>query len=371
MKAAKAWYQINNIEEIDSPAFVIYKERVQHNIALAIKMIGDVSRLRPHVKTHKSEEVTALMMKAGITKFKCATIAEAEMLGRCGAADVLLTYQTVGPKLNRFIALIKAFPATHFSCLVDNEGAAKAIADAARVNGIIVPVFIDVNIGMNRTGILLRDSLQLYETCKLLKEINMMGVHGYDGHINDTDVSLRTQRADEAFEKLNTVKDKLVAAGLNSSVVVIGGSPTFSIHVLRKGVECSAGTFVYWDASYSETFPDLLFLPAALVISRVVSVLNTTTICLDLGHKSIAAENPINRRVKFLNVPEVKFISQSEEHLVIELPAGHGMKPGDVLYGMPIHVCPTCALYDTALIIENGNMREQWQMIARQRKITI
>src|SRR4051812_14305219 len=96
------WYDINNITNIDSPTLVIYKERVIQNIATAISMVDDVKNLRPHVKTHKCKEVAQLMIDAGINKFKCATIAEAEMLAMANAKDVLLAYQPVGPKLKRF-----------------------------------------------------------------------------------------------------------------------------------------------------------------------------------------------------------------------------------------------------------------------------
>jgi D-threonine aldolase len=108
-----------------------------------------------------------------------------------------------------------------------------------------------------------------------------------------------------------------------------------------------------------------------LVISRVISLINETTICLDLGHKSIAAENPLDRRVWFLNEPDVKFVSQSEEHLVVELSPNRTRKVGDVLYGLPFHICPTCALYDAATVVENNQPKEQWKMVARDRKISI
>ena len=106
------WFEIKNIDELDSPALVIFPERVKHNIQLAIDMIGDVSFLRPHIKTNKSPDVSRLMLNSGITKFKCATIAEAEMLAQCNAPDVLLAYQPLGPKLKRFVSLIKKYPAT-------------------------------------------------------------------------------------------------------------------------------------------------------------------------------------------------------------------------------------------------------------------
>src|ERR1700754_307613 len=100
------WYHINNIASLDSPALIIFPARVKANINTAIKMIGDVTRLRPHIKTNKSPQAVQCMIDAGITKFKCATIAEAEILGIAGAKDVFLAYQPLGPKLQRFINLI-------------------------------------------------------------------------------------------------------------------------------------------------------------------------------------------------------------------------------------------------------------------------
>ena len=98
MASEKQWYSIDNVNELDSPALVIYPDRVKENILTLIKSISDINNLRPHIKTHKSSEVSTLMLKEGIKKFKCATIAEAEMLAMAGAPDVLLAYQPVGPK---------------------------------------------------------------------------------------------------------------------------------------------------------------------------------------------------------------------------------------------------------------------------------
>ena len=147
------WFQIDNINEYDSPLLVIYPDRVEKNIALAKQIIGDVNRLRPHVKTNKMREVCLMMMEAGITKFKCATIAEAEMLGLINAPDVLLSYQTVGPKMQRFISLVKKYRNTQFSLIVDDVETASQLNNLCKQNDVILPVFVDVNVGMNRTGI--------------------------------------------------------------------------------------------------------------------------------------------------------------------------------------------------------------------------
>src|SRR6478735_6311814 len=115
------WYTILNVEDLDSPALVFYPERVKNNIAKLLTMVpGKEDQLRPHVKTAKSKEPVLLMMEKGIRKFKCATIAEAEMLGQCNVPDVLLAYQPVKPRLSRLFTLIELYPNTVFSCLVDN-----------------------------------------------------------------------------------------------------------------------------------------------------------------------------------------------------------------------------------------------------------
>ena len=364
---SESWYEIKNINELDSPALVVFPDRVKHNIQLAIDMIGDMDRLRPHIKTNKSPDVAKLMLNAGITKFKCATIAEAEMLAQCNAPDVLLAYQPLGPKLHRFISLIKKYPATKFSCLTDNITAVNEQASAFNSNDLTVPIFIDLNVGMNRTGISPDEkAIELAKHCLTLKGIILTGLHGYDGHIRDVDFDTKKHKCDEAFAAVEKLNDKL-----KLPAIVMGGSPAFSIHCKRKNVECSPGTFVYWDKGYSDLCPEQKFLPAIVLVTRIISLPSTNKICTDLGHKSVAAENEITRRVFFLNAEGLKAVGQSEEHLVVETKEDHSYQVGDIFYGLPYHVCPTVALYERVFTIENGNVTGEWKNISRDRIISL
>ena len=366
------WYQIDDIGKLDSPALVVYPERVKANISTAVNMIDDVQRLRPHIKTSKCRETILLMMAAGIQKFKCATIAEAEALGTCQAPDVLLAYQPTGPKLQRYVNIINKYPATKYSCLTDSIPAAQEMAAVFGQHGLKVPVYIDLNVGMDRTGIVPgNEVIELYKFCNELTGIVPAGLHAYDGHIRDLDFTVRSQRCDEVFSVVATLQKDLLLRGFAKPVIVMGGSPTFSVHCKRNEIECSPGTFVYWDKGYTDLCPEQHFLTAALVISRVISLPAATKICIDLGHKSIAAENELTRRVYFLNAPGLQPVSQSEEHLVLEAGEGHGYKTGDVLYGLPVHICPTVALYERAITIENGKTSGEWKTIARDRKIEV
>jgi D-serine deaminase-like pyridoxal phosphate-dependent protein len=136
-------------------------------------------------------------------------------------------------------------------------------------------------------------------------------------------------------------------------------------------VECGPGTFIYWDKGYLNLCPEQDFLPAAVLVTRIISLPSPARVCTDLGHKSVAAENEISRRIFFLNAADLTPVSQSEEHLVCEATPNHNYQTGDVLYGIPFHVCPTVALYERAYTIENGKISGEWKNIARDRKITI
>ncbi len=367
----KDWYIIDNVEELDSPSLVVYPERIRYNIDLLKSMIDDPARLRPHIKTHKNPQVTALLIEAGITKFKCATIAEAEMLGMCKATDVLLAYQPVGPKLERFVKLIGAYPDTMYSCLTDNATAANAISALAVEMGLEISVYIDLNVGMNRTGIEPgKGAIELYRLCDNLAGIKPVGLHAYDGHIHDSDLQVREQKSNLIFNRLMELKAELQNFGFEPEIIA-GGSPTTPYYSKKEGVICSPGTFVYWDYGYKEAFKEQPFLPAAVLIARVVSLPDETKICIDLGHKSVAAENVLAKRVFFLNAAELIFTGHSEEHLIADAGEDHSYKVGDVLYGLPYHICPTVAEYERVSVIENKRTAGEWKNIARDRKITI
>jgi D-serine deaminase-like pyridoxal phosphate-dependent protein len=366
------WYTIDNVETLDSPALFVIPSRVKENIRAALQMVGDMSRLRPHVKTNKSADTTRLMMDAGIRKFKCATIAEAEMLGQIGVPDVILAYQPTGPKLERFVELVKKFPATKYACLTDNLSAAGEQASIFSKNHLTVAVYVDLNVGMNRTGVCPgHEAIEVCKYCSTAEGIKFAGLHAYDGHLRSRDIDLRKKECDEAFSLVEKLKADLSDMGVDVPSIVVGGSPTFPIHAERKNVECSPGTFIYWDKGYLDLCHEQHFIPAAVLVTRIISLPSPNKVCTDLGHKSVAAENEIGRRIFFLNAQDLKPVSQSEEHLVCEVENGHSYNTGDVLYGLPYHICPTVALYERVYVIEDRKITGEWRNVARDRKINI
>ncbi|MBK5278622.1 MAG: D-TA family PLP-dependent enzyme [Bacteroidia bacterium] len=367
----ETWYTLNNVDELDSPALVVFPERIKENIRILKEFVPDSNRLRPHVKTNKCAEVCQLLMDAGISKFKCATIAEAEMLAMLAAPDVLLAYQPVGPRGVRLSKLIKKYPSTQFSCLIDNEGTACELSATAIKEGIDIKVFLDLNVGMNRTGIIPEKALSLFKYCQSLTGIVPIGLHAYDGHHNAADLAVRTKGCDEGFLRVESLQKEIALQTGVTPTIVTGGNTTLSIHAKRKNAECSPGTFIFWDYGYHKLFTELHFVFAALLVTRILSKPDDETICIDLGHKSVASENPLDKRVHFLNAPELRPHGHSEEHLILKAEKNNSYKVGDILYGVPFHICPTVALHESVVVAENNRVTGSWNIVARKRKISI
>ncbi|MDB6118151.1 MAG: D-serine deaminase, pyridoxal phosphate-dependent [Verrucomicrobiaceae bacterium] len=368
---AHAWFHVENEAEIATPALLLYRDRIEHNLAKMIEIAGGPERLRPHVKTHKLGQLVERQVELGITKFKCSTIAEVEMTADGGASDIMLAMPCVGINAHRLAILAAKYPAITFSTIADDEETVSMLAGAAQQHGVTIGVFLELDCGMSRTGIV--PSEQAKFIAHAIKETPMLhfaGIHAYDGHIHDADLETRRANCEASYAPILAFRKELEGEGLIVKEFVAGGSPTFAIHAQHEDRTLSPGTTVLWDFGYADKHPDLPFLPAAILLTRVISKPLHDRITVDLGHKSVAAEQP-QPRVRFEELPEALVLMQSEEHLVLHVDQPESFLIGQALHGMPRHICPTVALHGEAVIIDNMQATERWPILARNRKITV
>ncbi len=360
------WPPTSKLEGAPSPSLLIDPLLIEGNIQRMISLVGadGIDRLRPHLKTHKMAEVVRLQCEAGITKFKAATLAELEMAAKAGAKDVLLAMQAVGPNIARLVQAVERYPGMAISTIVDHPQAVSDLSRHCRPLEHPMRVFIDIDCGMHRTGIEIGPELEALEAHIQDQEgVTLAGYHVYDGHLHDPSEAVR--RA--GVLKILASVTKLTADSPELSVIA-GGSPTFGLWAQNSTWECSPGTTLLWDAGYAQSFPDLPFEIAAVLLTRVISKPGGKRLCLDLGHKAVAAENPLECRVFFPALPGVKIIGQSEEHLVVETEDADQFSPGDLLYALPRHICPTVALHHSAHVVRDGVLTEEsWIVAARKR----
>ncbi len=367
-------YAIADTREIITPALVVFRDIVRDNLRKMIDIAGDVKRLRPHCKTHKMAAVASMELELGITKHKCATIAEAQMLADAGVKDILLAYNIVGANIARVAAFVKQYPHVNFMVTADHPRPVAALSHRMSAAGLAVGVMIDVDSGMHRTGIAPgAAAVDLYRQIAAAPGLEAAGIHAYDGHHHQHDAKERRAKIDQDWHAVAALRRDLQSAGLPVPRVVTSGTPGFAIHAARDepGLELSPGTTVFHDAGSVHNFPDLPFTPAALVLTRVISRPGDDLVTFDVGSKGIASDPPLERRAIFPELPDLEVVSQNEEHLVVRTPKASDFTPGDEQLAIPWHVCPTSAVHRQAYVVARGKLVDRWDVTARDRWLTI
>ena len=367
-------YHIRDTSGIITPALVVFREILEDNLDRMVRIARDPARLRPHCKTHKMREVIELELARGITKHKAATFAEAEMLAVAGAKDILLAYNLVGPNIARAVRFVEMFPGVSFAVTADHPRPVEQLSTAMYVAARSIDVLLDIDTGQHRTGLPVgRQAAELYGLIATLPGLNPGGFHVYDGHNHQTDLAERTAAVEAGWQPVARFRDELEASGLSVPRIVAGGTGSFPIYAAKDdpAIELSPGTCVFHDAGYGRAFPDLDFTPAALLLTRVISRPTPDRITLDMGYKAVSSDPPAGQRLVFPDLPDAEQILQNEEHLVLKTPRAAEFAPGDELFAIPRHICPTSALHKEAYVVADGRVTGTWQVVARDRQLTL
>jgi len=368
-------YHVKDPSGIFTPALLFYKEIIRHNIRRMIERAGGPARLRPHCKTHKTREIVQMQLDAGVTKHKCATIAEAEMLAGLGVPDALLAYPFVGPNCQRLARLVQKYAKTTISALADHEVGIRQLSEAVAPTGRRVPILLDIDVGQHRTGIAPDEAaVALYEKIAKAPGLVPGGLHIYDGHNHQEAFADRRAAVRTFLDQVMTLRDTLAKKGLSVPKLVLGGTPTFPVYAELAGsdLELSPGTCVLNDHGYGSKFTDLNDLqPAALLLTRVISRPTPMRVTFDLGYKAVASDPPAGKRLVLLDFPNYEPVIHNEEHFVVECSEAARFQPGDIAYALPTHICPTSALHKQVYVVENRRVAAMWDIVARDRVLTV
>jgi D-serine deaminase-like pyridoxal phosphate-dependent protein len=224
---------------------------------------------------------------------------------------------------------------------------------------------------MNRTGIHPNDALELIKHIQKTPGLVFIGLHAYDGHHRQINFEEKQLACEKGLVEVYALADDIEKEGLKKPLIIAGGSPSFSVHSKKHDRICSPGTNIFWDHGYATICPEQHFTPAVKILTRIISLPSENKICIDLGHKAVASENELSKRIFFPEYPLLKPVSQSEEHMVLETSTQHHFKPGDLLIGIPYHICPTVALHESIYEITDEHVSGEWKVQARKRKLTI
>jgi D-serine deaminase-like pyridoxal phosphate-dependent protein len=320
------------VDRVGSPALVVYLDRVRENLRRVIAHAGGrADRWRPHVKTTKIPEVFLEMTRA----------------------DLLLAYPLVGPSLMRLAQLARNHTNSRVAVLCEDPAAVASIPPE-------LSIFVDVNSGMNRTGVPVEDESSILGIARAARE-RFRGVHFYDGHIHGEDAVERKAMAFEAYDRLMGILGRLDRDGLVVGEIITSGTPSFLYALAYEPFReidatihrVSPGTVVFHDLRSEQEIEDLDLLPAALVLSRVVSHPAADIVTCDAGSKSIAADagDPC---AFALGHPDLEVLTPNEEHLPLRVHDGARPERGSTLLLVPKHVCTTVNLAEQAVLVDEG-----------------
>jgi D-serine deaminase-like pyridoxal phosphate-dependent protein len=348
-------YRIENVESLLTPALVIYPEIVDRNIAATLRLLGgDANRWRPHLKTAKLGFIMKRLVSQDIVNAKCSTTVELAAACEAGMKDVLLAYAVVGPNARRVRQVEEQHPNVRISVLVEN------VDQIAAWSGSRIGVFVDVNPGMDRTGIS-QDGIDAIINVVRTAGSQFRGLHYYDGHMSAPSLEEREKLAHKGYDRLMEIVSAVEHAGFPIEEVITSGTPAFPFAAnyapFKEGKfvhRASPGTVVYSDATSIKQLPaEWGYQPAALVVSTVVSHPKPNVVTCDAGHKSVSADAGVPTCTVAGRTDMIP-LKPSEEHLPIEISGGEVPSIGELLYLIPRHVCPTVNNFDDAVIVEKG-----------------
>jgi D-serine deaminase-like pyridoxal phosphate-dependent protein len=354
------------LDELLTPALIIELDAVAHNLAATLARLGGPGRWRPHLKTCKQAVVIELMLAAGLRHFKVATVDELDLLLRTAAEqgaeaiDLLFAYPASRPSLRAVLALAGPSSA-RVTLLADSPAHLEQLARDASELGwrAPLPVMLDVDLGMERTG----TAAELWGSLPAIPApLTLAGLHGYDGHWRWD----QRAPAHAGYDRLCTLAEQLAATlalDLAEFELQTSGTHSYAHALAHPGLNqgpwqlrVSPGTVVLSDLRSHAAHAELGLRWAAYVATRVVSVGPGRVTC-DAGSKAITPDGaPPTCAV--LDHPELVPRRASEEHL----PCTHagaqagaeGPALGQLLWLIPDHVCTTVNLYREAVWVRGG-----------------
>ena len=348
-------YKLNSPELIETPEHLIFEEKVNNNIQSIISLVGSTTRLIPHAKTHKSKDTLKKLINKGITRHKTSTLNELEILAECEPEELILAYPITSKiKAERLSKIVNKFPKTKFSSIISNRYHYDLIEGINNLDGF----YIDLDTGMNRTGIIKEDVEELLDYIQIHTNKNLKGIHAYDGQTYGiVSVEERTLDTKKTLSDIREVESKIrTKFSSNDCEIIVGGSWSFHFYIDQKDIKLSPGTWIYWDASNSKQ-KELDFEIAGLVLGQVIDEnTNNDTVTIDIGAKAISSDPTTENRLHLIDKPNSKLIFQNEEHGIVQL-NGDSLNIGDYVLAKPGHACTVTPKYNRALSVDkNGNI---------------
>lgn len=354
----------HTLSELDTPALLLDLDPFERNIErMSSRMASRGLSWRPHAKAFKCPAIAHRLKRAGAIGVTVAKVSEAEVMAANGIDDILIAHLVVGPaKAARLAALQRQ---AEVKATVDHPDQIPALSAAALQAGTTIGLLVDVNLGMNRTGVSgVEPALALARRVADTPGLRLDGVMGYEGHtlmIPDRDA--KRAAIEEALGRLIAARDALEAAGLPCRIVSAGGTGSYQYSADVAGLtELQAGGGIFACRYYTEECRVEGHEPALAVLATVVSRPAPDRAILDIGQKSISAyrQMPVLR-----DHPNAKVLGLSAEHTTVAVGPEDDLRIGNPVVVTPGYSDFTFVLHDRVVAHRAGRVEAVWNLLGR------
>ncbi len=354
-------------EDLPTPCMILDLALFEENL----RKMAEHSRttglkLRPHVKIHKSPDVSRRQMALGALGVSCATIAECELMIQAGIHGVLLTCQPAGVnKIPRTVACARKDPT--FLCVVDDPLTVDLLEQAAAAARARVNVAVDVTVGLTRQGAQPGEpSLAIAQKIARSKNLKLAGLMGYSGAASHTKGwEKRRQASLEALSALLSTVELCRKSGLPVEIVTGGSTGTYNIDP-GSLTELQCGSYVFMDTLYrsigsrdgNAVYHD--FHGALTVMTTVISKTRPNQAAIDAGNKAMLK---VTDEVK--GRPDMKIENQGAEYGLLHWQQGEDCKLGDRVEIYPSNLDTSTNVYDRYYVARGENIVDVWPIMGR------
>ena len=353
------------LSDIDTPALVVDLDALEHNIkTLAADITARGAQWRPHSKANKTPAIVHMEIAAGAIGVTCAKVGEAEVMATNGIRDILIANQIVGPIKTRRLANLASY--SDVIVAVDNPDNVREHNAAACEAGTKPRVVVEVNVGMERCGVLPgKPAVELAKLIESMPNLRFAGLMAWEGHaMSIGDVKGREEEIRSACGRLVETAEACRAAGLDVQVVSAGGTGTYLISAGVEGItEVEAGGGIFGDSVYIDLGANVK--PALSVMAQVTSRPNSERVVIDAGRKSY---DPSSRQPTIHEVERVGDISFSAEHGRFNLATpSDSPRIGDRLMLRSGYSDQICHLHECFIGVRDGHVAAVWPILGRGR----
>jgi len=357
----------DSISDLPTPSVLVDLPRLDRNLVRMQKTCSEHgTRLRPHIKTHKSVEVARRQLEAGAEGLTVAKVGEAEAMLPSGVRRIFIAHSLVDPLvIPRLQALAEQLD--ELVLAVTSAPHAEALNSLLTQADLTLPVWMAVDTGLGREGLRSKaDAKALAGRIAGFSHLTLAGLYTHEGQFYKTTPKDRGPLLDELHARLLTTRDAIDP----NLQLWPGCSVTGAALAGREGVTgVRPGAYVFADLALTESTgimqPDDI---ALTVLTTVIDRPEPGLALIDSGTKTLSSDkSALGLMGRPLDGQQIVISRANEEHGYVEGPEVDQLRIGDKIRWITAHVCPVVNLTDSLVVVDGDRVLDSWPVDARGR----